>query len=172
MRVAFDLDGVVYNMVPELDKYFASKGVNVRDPTKYELYERFGISKREGDKLLREFGDTRPFLTMPLIQDAKDEMITRAGYCDLYIVTFRDWTPNGIEDTLERIKRDGLPIKKENIIFSKHKGDVAKQLGINIFYEDNLNNARDIRKKSDAMVVLIDTLYNKGDGERIQRIKW
>jgi hypothetical protein len=171
-KIAFDLDGVVYDMVPQLDAYFESQGLKLKKPECYELKDRYGTSKEISGKILSEFGDTRPFLTMPLIEGAKQEMLIRSKYCELYVVTFRDWTPHGIEDTLERIKRDELPIKEDHIIFSHEKGDIAKKLGINVFYEDNLDNARDIVNKSDSTVVLIHTPYNEGEIKRTQRIKW
>ncbi len=171
-KIAFDLDGVVYDMVGSLDRYFESGGFGLKDSSKYELDNRYGSDIKTTEKLLSDFGMTRPFRTMKLYKKAKKEMICLAKRNKLYIITYRDWTPHGVSDTLERIKKDQLPVKKENIIFSRHKGNEAKRLGIDIFYEDNLDNALDIVSKTKSLVILIDTPYNKIGTERIRRTSW
>lgn len=171
MKVAFDLDGVVYDLIGPLDRYMIRNGFELVDESSYAMGKRYGIPEKDGMMRLDSFGLKRPFKTMPLFEQAKKEMESLKG-CELYIVTHRAWTPHGVEDTLERIITDDLPIKHENIIFSRNKGKWAKKLGIDLFYEDSLDNAIDILENSTSEVKLIDAPYNQTDDARIKRIKW
>ena len=160
-------------MVTPLDRFMGFNRIKVVDENSYNLDDRYGLEEGEGWKYMQKFGKLRPFNWMPLYEGAKDEMQSLSRENDLYIVTHRDWDRFGIEDTLERIRYDHLPIKPENVIFSKEKGDVAKELGIDIFYEDAPENATDIITKSNSLVKLVDTTYNRDiSHKRIQRIKW
>lgn len=172
LKIAFDLDGVVYNMVDTLDKYMSSIGKELLDDTSYDMGKRYGISKSAARKALDNLGTTRPFRTMPLYHEAKKEMERLSKNYELYIITHRNWCKNGIEDTLERIKQDELPVKSENIIFSHDKGYWANNLGIYMFYEDCIDNVKDILKKSDSLVALVDAPYNQEEIDGVLRIKW
>lgn len=166
-KIAFDLDGVVYDFVNPFDDFVRSKGYSIIESE----YDR-GLDLKVKIKLLDEFGLTRPFKFIPLCKKAKEEMIRLAEHNEIYIITYRDWTEYGIEDTLERISKDGLPVKPENIIFSSDKGFQANKLGIDIFYEDLLKNATDILKNSNSLVRLIDAPYNQSSDVNLERIKW
>lgn len=170
-NIAFDLDGVVYNLLSPLNAFMKGKGLELIDNSQYDLGKRYGVSKQEGLELLKEWGKTRPFLNMPLCERAKQEMIKLRNH-NLYIITHRDWTEQGIEDTLKRVKLDNLPVKPENIIFSKKKSDWAKKLKIDLFYEDSTINANYILSNSDAKVILIDAPYNQDFEGNVTRLKW
>ena len=178
IKTAFDLDGVVYDLVKQFDNYMTKEGFDIADKTSFKLGKRYGIPRVDGELRMDKFGTTRPFRTTPIYENAKQEIIKTAERNEVYIVTYRNWSPFGVEDTLERIKKD-LPVKHENIIFSKNKGKWANKLGIDIFYEDNLENTFDIINKSKSLVALVDTTYNQLDPninprqqDRIVRVKW
>lgn len=171
MKVAFDLDGVVYNLLDPLDEYMRQQGFPLLDVSNYAMSKRYGLGEKEGMDKLDEFGLTRPFLTMPLYEKGREEMMKFKDH-ELYIITYRDWTPNGIEDTLTRIEADGLPVNRDNVIFSSEKGKWARCLGIDLFYEDSVDNVIDIEIQSDAQVILIDAPYNQYLNERVIRKKW
>jgi len=173
LKIAFDLDGVVYDMVTPLDRFMKLNKIKLANEDSYNLDERYGLSEGDGWKYMNKFAKLRPFNWMPLDERAKDEMLSLSRENDLYVVTYRNWARFGIEDTLERIRYDHLPINAKNIIFSKDKGDVARDIGIDLFYEDSAENAIDIITKSDSLVKLVDTTYNQDiSHKRIQRIKW
>lgn len=171
LKIAFDLDGVVYDLITQLNTFMEKHGHKLVNPNVYAMGKRYGITEELGLQMLDKWGETRPFLTMPLIDVAKKEMMALKDH-ELYIITYRDWTQTGKEDTLARIVSDKLPVKKENVIFSKEKGDIAKKLGIQLFYEDSIDNARLIIYESDSLVALIDTPYNQGELERLLRVTW
>ena len=171
-KIAFDLDGVVYDFVKTFDNYMIDNKYKVDDITSYNLGKRYGIEKDEGIEQIIKFRKTRPFSYIPLIHNAKFEM-EKLKDNKLYIITARDPRDFAAEDTMKRIKHDKLPIYNSNIIFSVHKGEWADKLGINIFYEDAPENATDIITKSNSLVKLVDTTYNRDiSNKRIQRIKW
>ena len=170
MKIAFDLDGVVYDIVPDLDRFFIKSGFPIIDKSKYDLKKRFGISSEKRNEIISRYGETRPFLTIPLIKKAKYELERLSKNNEIYVVTNRDWNEYGIKDTLDRIKQDRLPIKEDNIYFSSNKGKFSKELEINIFVEDCLDNARDIIKNSNSLVALVDNEYNKGELKDTYRI--
>lgn len=170
--IAFDLDGVVYDFCLQFDEFMRLNGIKVRDESNYNLDIRYGISKSLGGLFLEKFGWGKPFLKTPLYRKARDEMNRLAQDNDIYIITHRDWAETGIEDTLKRIRTDKLPVEERNIIFSKEKGLYANKLGIDMFYEDSVDNTLDILEKSNSLVKLVDTPYNQIQRDRIIRIKW
>jgi 5'(3')-deoxyribonucleotidase len=99
-------------------------------------------------------------------------MIRLSKHNELYIITYRNWTEFGFRDTLERVIEDEIPVKLSNIIFSKNKGTPAKELGIDLFYEDTIENIEDILKTSNSSVVVVDATYNRVDDNRFDRVKW
>lgn len=171
-KIAFDLDGVVYDFMGPLDKFATLSMHPLVDRYSYSLQKRYNITDKQRNSLLESFGETRPFKWMPLYDKAKEEMIRLSKDNELYIVTHRDWTNYGIEDTLERIKKDELPVNPDNIIFSKDKGLHANEIGIYLFYEDVFENAIDILEKSISLVRLVDTSYNEKYSKKIKRVKW
>jgi len=171
-KIAFDLDGVVYDFVRPFDKFMKNNGFPLKDETKYNIEKRYNIARKEGFEKLDDYGKTRPFLTIPLYERAKMEMERLVKHYELYIITHRDWSKFGIEDTIKRVKNDELPVDRENIIFAKNKGDWAKKLDVCLFYEDSMENANDILNKSNSLVAIINTPYNKGNADRIVRIDW
>ena len=172
MKVGFDLDGVVYDFTSSFDKFMRRKKLNLVNESSYNLGIRYGITEVEGFNKLHIFSRLRPFRWIDLNEIAKKEMIDLSKNNELYIITHREWATNGIEDTLERIKQDGLPVKESNIIFSKEKGEWANKLGIDIFYEDSAENALDIIDKSNSLVRLVDMPYNQIKHKKIERLKW
>lgn len=166
-KIAFDLDGVVYNFIDAFDEFITNKGHCVLESE----YDR-GLTRSQAIDLINEFGLTRPFLNIPLYQKAKEEMLRLSKDNELYIITYRDWTEFGIKDTLKRVAKDGLPVKPENIIFDKNKGFHANRLNIDLFYEDSLSNVEDILRSSNSLVKLVDTPYNQSKEIKAERIKW
>lgn len=171
-KIGFDLDGVVYNFMDSFDAFAASCRYSLKDDSAYNIAKRFGVGEKDAKIILNGFGETRPFKWIPLIYKAKEEMIRLSLNNEIYIVTYRDWCKQGIEDTIERIKRDNLPVNLDNIIFSKHKGKYAKELNLDIFYEDSIENVIDIFNKSDCKPIIVNKCYNQTTDKRFERVNW
>ena len=172
MKIGFDLDGVVYDFCTPFDNYMKRMGFGLKDGSEYELASRYGVKSEVAPVFLENFGKTRPFTWIPLNNEARQAMIDLSKEHELYIVTYRDWTLWGKEDTLERIISDNIPVDESNIVFSRDKGDYSKSLELDVFYEDSRENALDIIDKSSALVMMVDAAYNKIEHDRIKRIKW
>lgn len=183
-KIAFDLDGVVYDFISPLDTSTKNNGYPLVDGSSYDIRIRYGVDENVGNLLLNNFGWQRPFTWIPLYEKAKAEMLKLSKDNEIYIVTHRDWTENGVEDTLARIQKDRLPVSRDNIIFSKDKGYCANKFGIDLFYEDLPENVVDILRQSNSLVRMVDTPYNKrvlGEGDntipkefrgRVARVQW
>ena len=169
MKIAFDLDGVFYDMSKILDEFMSKKGYDV-DKTQYNLAKRYNVTEEESILFLNEFIKEDTFLKIPLIKKAKETFLELSKENEIYIITYRHWAEHGIRDTILRLYLDNIPVKLNNIIFTKEKGAYAMILGIDLFYEDCLDNAIDIRDNSDAKVIIVDNDYNKSVD--FERVKW
>lgn len=175
MKVAFDLDGVIYDFIKAFDFHMSTCGVPPINPNTYNIDDRYGVREQFGHYLMDKFAQTRPFKTLSQIERGVEELrnLGKDKSNELFIITYRDWAKFGIEDTLWRLYEDQIPVKEENIIFSNRKGDCARALGIDRFYEDSGENALDIQRNSNAKVYLINKPYNQlVEGKSIKRIEW
>jgi beta-phosphoglucomutase-like phosphatase (HAD superfamily) len=74
-KIAFDLDGVVYDFMKPFDKFVKDYGIPLLDDSYYDLFGRYGLNDKESRLLLDNFGRKRPFKWIPLFEKAKEEMI-------------------------------------------------------------------------------------------------
>lgn len=166
LKVGLDLDGVVYNFMDDFVEFLKKYHNNLRKDN-----YNFGLDQKEIKIYLNNFAESRPYLWIPLEKKAKKNILRLSKKMDFYIVTFRGWANNGIEDTLNRLKEDQIPYKE--IAFSDNKAFYSRKWGLDYFIEDNLEYARRISKESKTVTLLIDKSYNRQplNKERIVRVK-
>lgn len=166
LKVGLDLDGVVYDFITPFDRFAESRGYLI-DRTKYDR----GINRKSLEKLFDVFFKSKPYEWIPIYKNNL-ELFRRLGekLFDYYIVTHRDHYDNSKEQTIARLKHDGIIYK--DIYFSKDKFLYAKSLDLDLFFEDSLENAIKIVQNSDTKVLLMDKEYNQGElQEGIIRLK-
>ena len=157
-----DLDGVVYNFIGPFDNFLIKNGEKVNK----SLWSR-GLPRKTIDYYLQKFGEQRPFLWIPLHKNMLERIQEASQHVDWYIITHRNWYPEGMEDTRNRLKSDGINYKR--LIFSNEKAEFAKFFKLDFFIEDYLKNANKIIKY--CPVLLVDQPYNQGNlHHKINRI--
>lgn len=162
IKVGLDLDGVIYNFIDPFIEFLQNKEIKP-DKSKYSL----GINKQDLSKHLTEFGKTGPFRWIPVYKDNLKAI--KKKNIELYVITNRDWYTGAISDTIQRLYKDKIKYKK--ILFTVDKGYTAKELGLDYFYEDNVEFAKKILKKSAAYVLLLNREYNQNfQHEKLIRI--
>jgi len=147
LKVGLDLDGVVYNFMDDFKTFLKKYGYEIQE----EKYNR-GLDKKEIDLHLRDFAESRPYLWIPLEKGSKKQILRLSKKMDFYIVTYRGWAKNGIEDTLKRLSEDQIPFKE--IAFSDNKARYSKKWGLDYFIEDNMEYAKRIAKESNTITFL------------------
>lgn len=164
-KLGLDLDGVVYDFINPFDNFLIKKGYA---PIQ-EDYDR-GLTRPDMVIQLLDFNTTHPFLWIPPCKDSIEVIDALNEKYDISIITSRNWCPNGIRDTIERLKKD--KINYQNIRFATQKGKVARKLGLDYFVEDTLKNAIEITENSDCLLYLVDRPYNQGEtNDYIKRIE-
>jgi len=182
MRIAFDVDGVLNEIIEFQIKYgrkFFKKKYNkdIVNENAYDIHNMFKCTKKQE----KEFWTKHIFklcFGIKAVPDAKKilkQMKSEGHY--IFIVTKRAHTDEdsklgGFMRTALKIwfKKNGLPYDK--IIFCQKdelKSDIVDRNRIDIMFEDSSENAKDIIKF--VPVILINTGYNKHvKGKQIYRV--
>ncbi len=162
-KCGLDLDGVVYKFVEEFDKFAINRGMEI-DPNDYNR----GLDKTTLNRLLTDFGRTKPFKWIPLYDNIQKQLNKLSKFMDFYIVTHRDWYKEGKVNTIHRLALDKIPFKK--IYFTKDKYEISNKEGLDYFIEDNLQNSLDLLEFSKTLPILINRDYNQGNNFNLIRV--
>ncbi|MFH0752222.1 MAG: hypothetical protein V1914_01355 [archaeon] len=168
-KVGYDIDNVI---VATLDLSLIL--INERYGTNYRrsdcvaatFEESFGFPKEEIDKLFEDASMKGRLMELKVIPDAK-RVINKYHYSlDQYFITARSCSM--INTTYSLFDRERILYLPGNISFEnftpEKKVKVAKELGIELFVEDNLDNANAIAEEAGIPVILVDFDYpfNRG----------
>lgn len=171
-KIGLDLDGVVYDFSNVFDQWAIKKHIikNFR-PDQYRLQERYGWTDEERNYYMKLFGKLNPFNWLPFIEGAKEGVQELLKTNDVYIITDRLWYSKAKEQTINRFKKDNINISENKIIFSNNKGEIAKQLNLDIVIDDYVENIKDIILNSSTNVLLFDHTHNKNySNSRVTRV--
>jgi len=162
LRIGLDIDGVVsdsYSVwVEEINRYF---GTNIKElKNSCDMHLDFGVTWEEMEKYFVE--NIAHLLTIPEpIKGAKEgiEKLLSLGHEIIY-VTAR--TPGDKDYTLRWMAKHGIP--QVEIYFAGYtsKAEYALERKIELFVEDDFNNAIAIAKAG-IPVLLMDASYNQGE---------
>lgn len=171
IKIGVDMDEVLCELFLSLtDRFNTINGTfhNVRDIQHYDLEKLYGCTKEELGGLLREFFISKDHTTMVPIVGAL-EGIEKIKDFDLIIISARpEHTRNKTEEWLHKhfpnifsdIHLIGDPSGLGGMALSK--GEFAKELGIQVFIEDSLTNAKNIASYG-IPVLLLDRTWNQGE---------
>ncbi len=113
------------------------------------------------------------------LMDFASEFLSKFNNGNLYYITARsDWLfDDPLQESLDLLEINNIPVKKDNLLLQKDpltkinkcKSLIAKEKGINLFIEDNPENA--IKISSYCPVLLIDYPFNRNiEAKNIIRI--
>ena len=119
-------------------------------------------TKLSRNQLAEIFRTRQFFQTMPVIDCAIDSLrrLKKSGYRTI-LMTDRFWYPEIGDDTLVWLQENGIPYDSLYFVSKAEKANFSRDLGIKIFVEDQLSNARSLAKVCDG-VFLINRPYNQG----------
>lgn len=66
-----DADGVLVSWIDGFHSWMKSNGYSIVDESKYEIHEKYGISRKEGNKLCYQFSHSNEIMTLRPFDDAR-----------------------------------------------------------------------------------------------------
>lgn len=169
MRIGVDLDDVLADSLPHYLQAFNERfGFEVGlANAAWRIADRFPqISRQEADDFFSELIEDGFFLSRSLIPHAKEAVETLAGGGHhLYIITGR--TPRDEQITMDWLTRVGVRSHFEAVVHrtrdpvERHKADVASELALSLFIEDELAVALAVAEAA-IPVLLFNRPWNQG----------
>lgn len=172
MIIGFDIDGILTECGCELNyddknknvwKHFFENYLNreiIRTGNSYDFSKAYNLSKKEMiDFFENEMINIIPkFKVNRNIKTIIDTIYYNNIPDNIYIITARDNNKEIINATKEWLKINN--IKYNKIFFTKNKGKLAEKLGIDFFFEDNIDHARDL-KEHNIKVFMLGKYHNQ-----------
>lgn len=126
----------------------------------------YGHSSALTTAIFTEFGDSI-YNRMRYFEEAKAKILEyqRSGIQNVFITARKDIFRSITQESLDREGLGNIPL-----YFDDHKVALAKQLGVDLFYEDNLTNIVNLRREG-IDCVLVDSVANWGFSiEGVERV--
>ena len=169
LNICIDIDGTItspYHFIPYLNDMY-NKSITENDCITYKLEDLYEV---EIDDLLNKFHNEyiHSYKEAEVVEGAKDIIGELYKNHNVYFVTAR--SESLTEITTNWLRNNGFSEIDVYLLGSDYKIEKAKELGCNIFIEDNPSNAIQLAKAG-MDVLLIDTNYNKEvNHEKITRV--
>lgn len=159
LNICIDIDGTITDPYYWLDisNEFFNKKVKEEEVTEYYIHKVLDVE----EKAYIEFYEKNKFKIhsdQELRKDAIEVLKTLNIDHKLFFVTARDTSLEML--TYSYLKKNNIPFNDLFVLGSHYKVDKAKELGCNIFIEDNHDNALQLSEYG-FRVLLIDTNYNR-----------
>jgi len=160
--IGIDIDGVLSDIVVQFSEYASElfgEEISTTDVVSEDIETCTKLSR---DQLVEIFRTRQFFQTMPVIDCATDSLhrLKKAGWRTV-LMTDRFWYPEIKDDTLVWLQENEIPYESLYFVGKAEKANVSSELGIRIFVEDQLSNARLLAKVCER-VFLINRPYNQG----------
>jgi len=179
MKIAIDLDDVLANSLDSfMEFYNKNYGGELKreDFTAFTLNEIMGTPVEEERNILEDYDDRGYYENIEPTSGAKEAVLELGKKNELVIVTSR---PQKKEEQTRRWLKKHMPefsevyfIRREYGGESKTKGEVCKELGVEVLIEDNLGYAKSCVSEG-VKVLLFDYPWNqeKNLPENMIRVK-
>ena len=177
MRIWLDMDEVLCNLISPLAEKF---GVDFQQITNYHLWEIMNISKQEAieaaiDMIKEDFEKNHTILT-PTEYSSEVVASLRSGAIKMFVITSR---PSLVEKFTLSWLEYYFPKMFDEVIFTNktmdlqlwNKENFLKQLDLDIFVDDNVENCLWAIKTGVKKVFLLDKPWNQGSTDTVKRIK-
>lgn len=178
MKIGIDIDGVLTDeqryVLDYGSAFFTKRNIlyKIHDDI-YDSKEIFEVSEEEYDAFWKEhiFDYSENISIRPFARDIIKRLLEENN--EIYIITSRSYTTyeNDNRFKMKNIVKEWLKrneIKYNDIIFSREKDKICKELNINVMIEDKPENVDKISK--DIPVICFSEGYNKKcTGENVFR---
>ncbi|WP_414042915.1 5' nucleotidase, NT5C type [Macrococcus animalis] len=170
-RMGIDIDGTVTcptALVPYLQKSFNEK-FKYEDITEYDLSKVLNIPESEIYQWFKAY-EHEMYQFSPVHKDADLVLTEWSNYYNLIFISARHTYLETL--TINWFKEHNVPYHHIELTGSHKKIETAKQLQVDAFFEDKLDNAIDIHEALNIPVYLFDTPYNQSTlPEGVKRVK-
>jgi uncharacterized HAD superfamily protein len=155
-----DIDGTVTcptTFIPHLNQSF-NVNLTIEDIKQYNLAKALNITDEAFAQWLRD-NESEIYKNPPLASNAKD-ILSNWQHHQLIYISARHSRYETI--TNNWFTKLGLPYHQIHCTGDHNKIEPVLNNNIDVFFEDNFNNACQISEECQIPVVLFDTPYNKG----------
>ena len=136
-NIGFDLDGVICNSYPTcfnvLKEMYPDKVKG--DNVEYNWEEKFGLSEKQVNNCFVECANRGIFRELPVYPEARKVLQDLANRYNIFIVTWRNYLPNAIADTLYWLDTNSIPYYR--MVMTKTKFKVAEKENFKFYLDDN-----------------------------------
>ena len=171
MRIGIDIDGVIANTFPllvqELNNFF-DKDLSYDDIVSYDLAKLYNVNQEQ----LKEFAQAKRNLLydgplpVPYAVDCINNWRDKA-----YVALISARFEMAREPTQKWLERYNFYWNELILLGSHDKADTCVQMKLDIFIEDNLNNALQVSSRG-IPVILLDAPYNRAPlSDQVRRVQ-
>lgn len=159
-RLGIDIDGTVTcptTFVPFINESF-NKNITLDDIKEYNLIPLIGISEKEFWQWMDQ-NESRIYSESPLATFAKK---TISGWHNQHELIYISARRNHLLDiTYDWFSKHNIPFNHIELVGKHDKIEKVNEHNIDIFFEDNYDNACSISEGCNIPVLLFDTPYNR-----------
>lgn len=174
MKIGFDIDGTILTPYVKMEKF---KEINPNFTL--ELYDEYPVWRSlEKHGMLPENFDKKAFK-----EKNREDMLSKGIFYhdfasfyrylkdkghEIYFITARE--PWMEKYTKNQFEINGIPYKNVYHIGEKSKVPLLMELGIELFYEDNVKVTLDVLENSEIKICLMSRSYNKSFSKTHKRL--
>ena len=160
IKIGIDIDGTITDpstFVPYLNKGFG-RTLAYEDLKEYDLSKVLGISSSE---FINWFisNELTIYKEAPVAQHLKTVIDSWVGSYELAFVSARE--PYHLTVTCNWLDKHMIHYDELHLVGSKSKTGIIEKRGIQLFIEDNYENACKISESNNIPVILLNTPYNQ-----------
>lgn len=173
MILGVDIDGTIkdtHRAAVEVHNRFLNRDVKWEEVTDFYLDKAYGLTPKEASRLWRKLEEEIYTLGIPLqhASEVLNELVNQGH--QVYFITARPGFPNIAEVTKKWLTKHGFPYTGTNLIMNaQDKARKAKELGVDLFFEDAPNHIENLVKHQ-IPTVIVDAVYNRQQFKEIERI--
>ena len=159
LNICIDIDGTItdaYYWLKITNKYF-NKNITEEQITKYYIHEVMDIKQSEYEEFY-EKNKIQIHSEQKLRDDVQITIKKLSLMHNIFFVTARGKSLTML--THSYLRNNKIPYDDLFVLGSHYKVDKARELGCNVFIEDNYDNAMQL-SKAGFKVLLLDTNYNR-----------
>ena len=174
MRIGIDIDGTIkQTQKAAVQLYNEELQMNVKEEEVMTFYldEPYGLSPEEGQKIWRKLESKIYSIGIPL-EGAPEalQQLQKEGHT-IYFITARPDVEKIRKVTEEWLSKHRFPFDGTNLYMNaQQKGEVATQLGIDLFFEDDPQHLNNLIQAG-IHTIIVDAKYNQHYNQEIPRIK-
>lgn len=174
MKLGIDIDGTIKHTHKAAIKVYNEEfnmNLTENEVQTYYMDEPYGLTGDEGQKVWRRLEGRIYTIGIPREHAPEAlQQLEKEGH-EIYYITARPDFKEVEEITIKWLQKHGFPYSGDNLFMnSLNKGKVAKELGINLFFEDDPEHINNLINAG-IPTIIVDMVYNRDLSLDIPRIK-